>query len=1308
MATNFWKGDKAQFLLNKLAFKGGAEINYLSADPTGTATDAPVDSIGIFGKKIYIKQDAGSTKKWLDTQVDLASLSTCIIKGGEITKGTGNTVTIQAGHGYVVDSYTDSDNPVITLVSWNTLTDQAVTNLATSSASYFYFDSAGALQQQVAAFSLEDYRDKIIIGFAVHPSGAIATVDDVQSDVHFIGNLSNQMADIAHAMGPVNLDGNVFSANGANVKINKSIGESYLLGANYATSKKNPNTVEQIAGVALTFLRNYADGVGGQTYVSSTDIDPNNYDDLDGTLATVQANKWTIQRIYLDPRTSRTVIRYGQAEYNNVSDAEGGIFAEVYEGNDELESVMLRGWLLVKQGATDLTNATQAKFIEADKFGTSTAGGSTSSTTTKQRAYDNSLEGEVVVDAVKGAEKTRNEVGDAYAGNLYEVTNNAGTIEYFSITKLITRAASISSIGTGANSESFGDGSLSGGAESLAVGKNANAGHTGSVAIGRFAGATNQYGVSLGYAANNGQSKSIAIGSSATPDKTNQLIIGSSVANITEAVIGNGPKSATPIGVKLKSTRGDGTDIAGSDIVVAGGEGTGTGVGGKVKVQTAPSGTTGTATNALVDRVIVDENVTVIDNDGTHVLRAESEVLYIEDFKKNDHSIFTDTANVVSSSNTTSTAIGKYRSMVVTVTTGVLGNGTLSPEVIVTDYMKEFGVVGLNSNTRFDGNLGDMEMYVEFFNGVDWTTLPTDSFNFRSGSNLNRFLIDLDDTCTKFRYTPRVVVAGSYVLEIGMIKLVSNPLPTAESVEVNSIQLEGNDGRAITGSTESIPFGTGTAGTTYKGWTYGADGSTGLTGNYYTVQKNNSVLQICGSIYHGNVSNTIFLHKNNVQYKRITPYIRSDVHSLTYISEIGEFAKGDKISLSSYATVTLVNTQVSHYLNIVETASSSNVVFEGVATDTEWTAYTPTFQGVTINSVSAWYRRVGGDLEVRGFVDGATDNASDFYVTLPSGLNLKTSVLRAQGEKLGSMNINRSTAQSINATAALVSHLFYHASDTDKLYGTSNFSNTGAVDVYTKQAANSFVGGGTDFSFDFKVPIEGWKVTDPLLSVPVTNLVENVYSARIANNGTASITSQSANAFSNPNRVSLGNITLDISNLGLTEAPSVVVTIGPEVSNAASLTAKVISVSATQVHIETSYSYSAAESLGDYPFHITIQRQGADYIAPKGNHLLKQPVTVATTDGVEYRVWDKTIDGKPVYGRKIIVTGSFTANTTLINFPITGEILKMRVIGLRSDNITFADIAAISPVYRHGTNVFDADIGGSTWTKLIGSIEYTK
>lgn len=193
----------------------------------------------------------------------------------------------------------------------------------------------------------------------------------------------------------------------------------------------------------------------------------------------------------------------------------------------------------------------------------------------------------------------------------------------------------------------MGDGANARGANSVAAGKSANAKETNAIAIGNFANAGQTVGgtaepsaiaigfstwayqencISIGRGASSGTNggtvdpnaiaigftavahdeQSIAIGYLADAFKANQCVIGS----VNELRFGlNGGQSGTPYQLnKLSVTQAQGTNIAGSALILAGGEGTGTGVGGDVKIQTAPSGTTGATVNTHVDALVVDGN----------------------------------------------------------------------------------------------------------------------------------------------------------------------------------------------------------------------------------------------------------------------------------------------------------------------------------------------------------------------------------------------------------------------------------------------------------------------------------------------------------------------------------------------------------------------------------------------------------------------------------------------------------------------------------------------------------------------------
>jgi hypothetical protein len=86
---------------------------------------------------------------------------------------------------------------------------------------------------------------------------------------------------------------------------------------------------------------------------------------------------------------------------------------------------------------------------------------------------------------------------------------------------------------------------------------------------------------------------------------TTSTTIGNSLIfdNGTSLFIGNGQSSATPqVGI-IEGTDGSGTNIAGAEFRIQGGQGTGTGVGGAVTFYTAAAGSTGSSLNTAVERM---------------------------------------------------------------------------------------------------------------------------------------------------------------------------------------------------------------------------------------------------------------------------------------------------------------------------------------------------------------------------------------------------------------------------------------------------------------------------------------------------------------------------------------------------------------------------------------------------------------------------------------------------------------------------------------------------------------------------------
>lgn len=107
----------------------------------------------------------------------------------------------------------------------------------------------------------------------------------------------------------------------------------------------------------------------------------------------------------------------------------------------------------------------------------------------------------------------------------------------------------------------------------------------------------------------------ICIGSGARCTAANQMVIGGNGSQITDIYISEGVTNATPLDTTIQGTGGNGTDIAGADLRIAGGKGTGTGAGGDLVGLTSPALTTGTTLQTLEVRSrVVAKQFALTDN----------------------------------------------------------------------------------------------------------------------------------------------------------------------------------------------------------------------------------------------------------------------------------------------------------------------------------------------------------------------------------------------------------------------------------------------------------------------------------------------------------------------------------------------------------------------------------------------------------------------------------------------------------------------------------------------------------------------
>lgn len=294
-------------------------------------------------------------------KLSFTGVSTGIHYGGVLSvNAVDNTkVDISAGKGAVLD-LTNPGDPLIVEVSWDNLTNVSVTNRLTADSSLFAVNKDGNVIQAATGFTNKEFRENIVLGGVSHPSNTIIAgtyAIKVPSE-----NLASTVRELAEALGAINIEGNLFSANGANLGINRSAGKIFALGQNFDTDITNPNTVNTSASVGQSFLRLKTNGIGGSDITGSFNVMDVQQYDLNGTLTTLSTNSWVNIPLFVYPNSGTNLVKYGVAEHTTLEEALSALPTEVVGNLPVLKTALLRGWLTVKKGATNLSDSTQAVF----------------------------------------------------------------------------------------------------------------------------------------------------------------------------------------------------------------------------------------------------------------------------------------------------------------------------------------------------------------------------------------------------------------------------------------------------------------------------------------------------------------------------------------------------------------------------------------------------------------------------------------------------------------------------------------------------------------------------------------------------------------------------------------------------------------------------------------------------------------------------------------------------------------------------------------------------------------------------------
>lgn len=376
-----------------------------------TGTDATIPTVdftnaGLLTPKekqlLYNNSSTGITKfEGFSINIDTAKYNTGIIEG------------------WFVDNTTNPNAPTKVFKSFPATTGNTLPNIATQNVTYVAVDINGIHQQSGIPFESELQRDWIPLGVIVHSNRT--SINAINNQPVVLISPLNQLSDLMESIGFFNISGNVFTPNGVNLSINKSSGHVFKQGSNFINDNKDPHTLALTSLIAPSNLR-YRTQIG--TEFANTNVIDTGFYDLAGVRTAIPGTRWSIQRIYLF-QSNLVRIQYGQATYTTQAEAIQAITAEAFVVEQNiLENGLFRGLLIVREGATDLTDTSRALFIEASKFG-SVAGLGSLSTTNLQQAYDNSITPEITTDSTLGAFTLKR--GSALdTDNIFEGQNGAG------------------------------------------------------------------------------------------------------------------------------------------------------------------------------------------------------------------------------------------------------------------------------------------------------------------------------------------------------------------------------------------------------------------------------------------------------------------------------------------------------------------------------------------------------------------------------------------------------------------------------------------------------------------------------------------------------------------------------------------------------------------------------------------------------------------------------------------------------------------------------------------------------------------
>lgn len=239
-------------------------------------------------------------------------------------------------------------------------------------ASYIAIDVNQNIVQSSSPFENNQRRSLAILGAVIHSNNInINTTNEIKAPI--IGP-TNQLHDFIKAVGALNLNGNVFSPNGANLSLNKSAGQIWGLGIN-GGDYTDPHRLTLSGMTGLTFAYRLSNGT---QFANTTLLDPTQYESAPGILTALSNNnRWSVQHVNIF-QSGLVRIQYGQHEYTSFDQAIAKMFVEDFVTEQNIaENSIFRAYVVMKKTTTNLAAdiaSGDAAIVSVDKFGNAVGG----------------------------------------------------------------------------------------------------------------------------------------------------------------------------------------------------------------------------------------------------------------------------------------------------------------------------------------------------------------------------------------------------------------------------------------------------------------------------------------------------------------------------------------------------------------------------------------------------------------------------------------------------------------------------------------------------------------------------------------------------------------------------------------------------------------------------------------------------------------------------------------------------------------------------------------------------------------------